>query len=304
MSEAALADWRREGVLQRVVLVTGPSGAGRGTAIRALEDLRFEAIDNLPIALLPRLLLPEAAGRPLAIGIDVRTRGFSAAAMLEALGTLRRTEGVAGLLLYLDCSDEAALRRFSETRRRHPLAPEEGPEAGLRAERDLLAPVRERADILIDTSALTPHELKAELGRWFGPEGGGGPAVLVESFSFRRGPPPGLDMMLDVRCLRNPYWEPALRARDGRDPEVAAFVAADPRFAGLVARFLDLVLFLLPAHKSEGKAYLSIGIGCTGGQHRSVAVAEAVMRGLAASGWPVSVRHREVERPGGVHAAR
>ncbi|GIX12088.1 MAG: nucleotide-binding protein [Paracoccaceae bacterium] len=284
---------------QRVVLVTGPSGAGRTTAIRALEDLRFEAIDNLPLSLLPRLLGGEESGRPLAVGFDVRTRGFSAAALIAALAELRAMPGVEPALLYLDCAEAVLIRRFSETRRRHPLSAAEGLEASLAAEIDLLRPVREAADILIDTTELSPHELKRALMHWFGGQGAQGMTVAVQSFSFRRGVPAALDLMFDVRFLRNPYWDPALRARDGRDPEVAAHIEADPRHGPFMERLGELILMLLPAYKEEGKAYLSIGIGCTGGRHRSVLVAESLARRLDLGGWPVSVRHRELERAGG-----
>lgn len=289
---------------QRVVLVTGPSGAGRTTAIRALEDMGFEAIDNLPLSLLPRLLGPGTAGRPLAVGVDVRTRGFSAGAMVEALDLLSDRPGVEGTLLYLDCAEGTLIRRFSETRRRHPLAQTASPDVGLRQELDLLAPVRARADILIDTSDLTPHDLKAELGRWFSAGEAGGLTVSVESFSFKRGAPRSLDMMFDVRFLRNPYWLPALRPLTGTDRAVAEHVGADPRFAEFFGRLVPLLLHLLPAFKDEGKAYLSIGFGCTGGQHRSVFVAEAAAERLEAAGWSVSIRHRELERLGGGGAAR
>jgi UPF0042 nucleotide-binding protein len=284
--------------VRRVVLVTGPSGAGRWTAIRALEDMGFEAIDNLPLSLLPRLLPGEEISRPLAVGVDVRTRGFSAAAMLEAREAIRRTPGLEATLLYLDCAEAALLRRFSETRRRHPLAPAESPEAGLAQELDLLRPVREAADLLIDTSELSPHALKAELDRWFGRDGGGFLALSIESFSFRRGAPRGLDMMFDVRFLRNPHWDEALRPLDGRDRPVAAFLRGDARARPFLSRVTGLILFLLPAYKAEGKSYLAVGIGCTGGRHRSVWVAGELAARLEKAGWRVRVRHRELERAG------
>ena len=214
-----------------VVLVTGPSGAGRSTAINALEDLGFEAIDNLPLSLLPRLFEAPVPGRPMALGIDARNREFSAPGLTEALDALTARGDLDPQLLYLDCSAEVLMRRFSETRRRHPLAPAETPEAGVLREFDLLDSVRARADILIDTSDLTPHDLRAEIGRWFAPDDGTGLAVTVQSFSYKRGLPRGLDTVFDCRFLANPYWEPGLRALDGRAPEVAAYIGRDPRFA-------------------------------------------------------------------------
>ncbi|MDM8166297.1 RNase adapter RapZ [Roseovarius sp.] len=286
----------QDAVTNRVILVTGPSGAGRTTAIRALEDLGYEAIDNLPLSFLPRLLDGPAPDKPLALGIDVRNRDFSAFGLIEAIDREGGDNPVGIQVLYLDCSTDVLLRRFSETRRRHPLAPAESPEEGIQREADLLGPIKARADMLIDTSEMTPHDLRAELARWFAPEGKTRLAVTVQSFSYKRGLPRGLDMVLDCRFLRNPYWEPSLRGRDGRDGDVAAYVAADPRFAAFSEKVADLAQLLLPAYEAEGKAYLSIGFGCTGGQHRSVAMAETLAKALADGGWQVSIRHRELER--------
>ncbi|SLN60247.1 glmZ(sRNA)-inactivating NTPase [Pseudoruegeria aquimaris] len=289
-----MSDPRPDG--QKLVLVTGPSGAGRSSAIHVLEDLGFEAIDNMPLTLVPRLLDGAASGRPLALGIDARNRDFSANAMAELIDALTARSDVSVELLFLDCRPEVLLRRFSETRRRHPLAPADAPIIGIEAEMDLLLPARKRADVLIDTSELTPHELRAEVERWFAPESGQRLAVSVQSFSYKRGTPRGIDMIFDCRFLANPYWEPALRALDGRDGAVQDYVASDPRFAAFFAKVLDLSELLLPAYIEEGKAHLSIGFGCTGGQHRSVTMAEKLAHALAQAGWQVSIRHRELER--------
>ncbi len=286
----------RPAPITRVVCVTGPAGAGRTTAINALEDLGFETIANMPLDLVPRLLDGQGPGRPIALGLDVGTRGFSVNGFLDLIAALDADPGVTATLVYIDCSAEALLRRYSETRRRHPSAPAEHPADGIARETALLAPVRDRADILIDTSELTPHELRAEIGRWFASPGGAGLAVTLHSFSYKRGAPRGLDMVFDCRFLRNPYWEPALRRCDGRDAQVAAHIRADPRFAPFFERIRDLVEFLLPAHAEEGKTHLAIGFGCTGGQHRSVMMVETLTRTLAEAGWQVSKRHRELER--------
>lgn len=282
-----------------LVLVTGPSGAGRSTAIRALEDMGFEAIDNMPFSLLPRLVEgPSPPDKPLALGLDVRNRDFSTDALIDLID---RLEGQAGLrlrVLYLECRSEILQRRFSETRRRHPLAPDESVEAGIARESDLLVPVRVRSDLLIDTSDMSPHDLRTELERWFAARDGRGLAVSVHSFSYKRGLPHGLDMALDCRFLKNPHWQPDLRGLDGRAPEVAAFVRADPRFESFHRRVTELVTELLPAYQAEGKSYLSIGFGCTGGQHRSVVMAESLAETLAQGDWQVSIRHRELERRG------
>ncbi|TAG13468.1 MAG: RNase adapter RapZ [Rhodobacterales bacterium] len=280
----------------RIVFVTGPSGAGRTTAIRVLEDLGFEGIDNIPLSLVPRLIDGAPLGHPIALGLDVRNRDFNATALIELIDSLTRDPRVALDVLYLDCSPSVLIRRFSETRRRHPLAPAETPAQGVEREIDLLAPIRVRADHLIDTTDLTQHDLKAEVAALFDTGATGRLSVSVQSFSYKRGIPRGVDMIFDCRFLSNPHWQPALRALDGRDPAVEAFVRSDPRFAEFFQKLQDMLLFLLPANVEEGKAHLAIGFGCTGGQHRSVAVAELVGNALADAGWPVSKRHRELER--------
>lgn len=281
---------------QRLVLITGPSGAGRSTAINVLEDLGYEAIDNLPLSLVPRLLDGPARPVPLALGLDVRNRDFSVGNLIELIDRLTRLPEYAPEVLFLDCGIEQLLRRFNETRRRHPLRAEGAPLDAILAERDMLAPIRARADVLVDTSELSPHDLKAELARWFDVEPGRRLNVSVQSFSYKRGVPRGVDMMFDCRFLANPHWEPSLRPMDGRDGAVQDYVSADPRFAEFFAKVRDLVLFALPAHLEEGKAHLVIGFGCTGGQHRSVTMAEKMADALAKAGWQVSTRHRELER--------
>lgn len=287
----------------RLILVTGPSGAGRTTAIRVLEDLGYEGIDNIPLSLVPRLLDGPPLGRPIALGLDVRNRDFNATALIELIDLLTRDPRVSLEVLYLDCGVPELIRRFSETRRRHPLAPAESPAEGIEREMDLLAPIRVRADHLVDTTDLSPHDLKAEIARWFDRGTTGRLAVSVQSFSYKRGVPRGVDMIFDCRFLANPYWNPALRPLDGRDAEVADYIRTDPRFAEFFQRLHDLLLLLLSAHLDEGKAHLSIGFGCTGGQHRSVAVAELMGAALAQAGWPVSKRHRELERKGAAAGA-
>lgn len=282
----------------RLLLVTGPSGAGRATAINALEDLGHEVIDNLPLSLVPRLIEGKPLDRPVALGIDVRNRDFNTAALVELIDRLTRDPSVTLEVLYLDCSADVLIRRYGETRRRHPLAPDETPIQGIAREIDLLGPVRVRADHLIDTSEMTPHDLKAEIAHWF--NGGTKPqlAVSIQSFSYKRGLPRGVDMVFDCRFLDNPHWVAALRDLDGRDAAVRAHIAKDARFAPFVEKLKDFLLFLLPAQVDEGKAHLAIGFGCSGGQHRSVAIAEILGNALAEAGWRVSIRHRELERRG------
>lgn len=287
----------------RVFFVTGPSGAGRSTAIRALEDMGCETIDNLPLSLLPTLLGGAPLGKPLVLGLDVRNRDFSIAGLIEAVDTLTRDETVDLELLYLDCRADVLVRRYSETRRRHPMAPAETASIGVERELELLSPIRARSDYLIDTSDLTPHDLRAELERWFGGTSAQRLALSVHSFSYKRGLPRGIDMIFDVRFLRNPYWSAPLRDLDGRNPEVSAYIAEDERFSPFFDKVLSLAEFLLPAYLDEGKTHLSLGFGCTGGQHRSVALAEKLTATLAARGWGVSIRHHELERRGKIAAS-
>jgi UPF0042 nucleotide-binding protein len=279
-----------------VVLVTGPSGAGRSTAIRALEDLGFEVIDNLPLSLLPRLLDGPQGGRPLALGVDVRNRDFTPNVLIDIIEDLRGRDDVNCQVLYLDASEDVLIRRYSETRRRHPLFPDDAPITGISHEIAVLGGVRELADMLITTTNLSPHQLKADVERLFAVEQGPFLGVTLHSFSYKRGLPRGLDIVMDCRFLRNPHWDPALRAKDGRDDAVYDYVAEDARFAEFFAKIQELVTMLLPAYKEEGKSHLSIGFGCTGGQHRSVAVTEKLSAALEMAGWPVSIRHRELER--------
>lgn len=291
-----------EDTRQHVVLVTGPSGAGRSTAINALEDLGFEVIDNLPLSLLPRLIEGPPLDRPIALGIDVRNRDFGTEALIQTIDNLAADPAIRDTVLYIDCDEDRLVERYSETRRRHPLSPNEAPLIGIRREQELLRPIRARADILIDTSATNPHDLRAEVDRWFAAPGGRALSVTVQSFSYKRGLPRGMDIVHDVRFLRNPHWQAGLRALDGRDADVAAHIEADPNFRPFLDRILDLTRFLLPAYRAEGKTSVTIGFGCTGGKHRSVALAEQVASALAEDGWPVSKRHRELERLDAAHA--
>lgn len=280
----------------RLVLITGPSGAGKSTAFHALEDLGYEVIDNLPLSLIPRLIDGPPLERPIALGLDVRNRDFNATAVIELIDTLTRDPRVTLELLYLDCAPNVLVSRFSQTRRRHPLTEAATPSEGVDREIDLLSPIRVRADHLIDTSDMSPHELKAEIGHWFDHRAAAGLALSVQSFSYKRGLPRGVDMVFDCRFLTNPYWVPELRDHDGRDPAVAAHIETDPRFAPFFQKLQELILMVLPGQLDEGKAHLTIGFGCTGGQHRSVAVAEKLAKVLAEAGWQVSKRHRELER--------
>jgi UPF0042 nucleotide-binding protein len=232
----------------------------------------------------------------LALGLDVRNRDFGVDALIAAIDQLSAKVDVTAQVLYLDAAEEELVKRYSETRRRHPLAPAGPPLAGIAAERELLVPVRARADVLIETTGLSPHDLRAEIEQWFGVGEGRKLGVTLHSFSYKRGLPRGIDIVMDCRFLRNPHWDETLRARDGRDADVAAYVATDARYDAFFAQVKSLIDLLLPASKDEGKTHLSIGFGCTGGKHRSVMMVEGMASALAQDGWHVSKRHRELER--------
>lgn len=280
----------------RLVFVTGPAGAGRTSAIKVLEDLGFETIDNLPLGMVGRLLDGNPLERPLALGLDTRNRDYSLQLLLDLL---EQHIDYGPELLFLDCSRDVLQRRFSETRRRHPLKSSDGVMDGIDTESAMLAPVRERADILIDTTELSVHGLREALDGLFAPKQGRVLSVTVTSFSYKRGLPTGMDLVYDCRFLRNPYWDPSLRSLTGQDPAVGAYVSEDERFAGFLQKLQDMLQFLLPAYAEEGKAHLGIGLGCTGGQHRSVFMTEKLAQALADQGWQVSIRHRELDRHNG-----
>lgn len=278
----------------RLILLTGPSGAGRSTALKALEDVGFEAIDNMPISLVSRLVA-EPLDRPLALVLDPRNRDFAVDRLLSLVAELAVSPRFDFELVYLDCSVGELIQRYSETRRRHPLSPDGVARDGIELEARLLAPVKLRADVLIETGQMTPHDLRARVKELFA--AGAQPLrVHVVSFSYKRGIPAGVDLVFDCRFLNNPHWQPQLRAMDGRDAAVVDFVQSDTRFSGFFRRVRELIETLLPEYTQEGKTQLTIGFGCTGGQHRSVATAEKLSNALAQGGWPVSKRHRELER--------
>ncbi|MBF0306177.1 MAG: RNase adapter RapZ [Alphaproteobacteria bacterium] len=283
----------------RLVIVTGMSGAGRTLALKALEDLGYEAVDNLPLSLLSSLVRPgDGMSRPLAVGVDVRTRDFGAAPVLDTLDRLVAESDLDVRLLFVDCDDEVLGRRYTENRRRHPLAADRPLIDGIRHERALLAPLLARADVVLDTTALPPGELKRQVEGHFALDAGQGLTVFVTSFGYRRGVPREADLVFDVRFLNNPHYDPLLRPLTGRDRAVAEHVAADPDFAHFFGGLTSLLSPLLPRYAAEGKSYLTIAVGCTGGRHRSVAVAERLAAWLRDSGRRVDVRHRDLEEGG------
>ena len=282
-----------------LVLVTGMSGAGKSTALKILEDLGYEAIDNLPLSLLSELVQARGEnGRPgpLALGIDSRTRGFDPGEIERYLEPLLSTKGLDGIaLLFLDCETEVLRRRFSETRRPHPLAHDEPVDKGIQRERALLGWVRDRADLTLDTSRLSVRDLRSLIAARFQPEAGRAPAIFVLSFAYSRGVPPEADFVFDVRFLANPHYVPALRPLTGREPEVARHVLDDPAYGPFFEHIVAMLTPLLPAFEQDGRSYLTIALGCTGGRHRSVAVAEHLAETLGGGRWQVTLRHRDLD---------
>ena len=278
----------------RILLVTGMSGAGRSTALKALEDIGYESFDNLPLALVPALVEGAAADAPaIAVGADARTRGFAIESMLETLDAIVGRTARELKVLFIDCDDERLERRYTETRRPHPFAGDRPVMDGIRREREVLASLRDRADLVIDTSALTAADLKRMLTGHFAREAVG-LRVFVTSFAYRRGIPRDADLILDVRFLDNPYYVPALRSLTGRDPAVAAYIERDPHLERFFAGLWQLLEPLLPRYETEGKTYLTIGIGCTGGRHRSVYVAERLAERVRQAGLRAEVAHRDL----------
>jgi UPF0042 nucleotide-binding protein len=283
-----------------ILLVTGMSGAGKSTVLRTLEDLGWEIVDNLPLVLLDRLLsapLSEGAdgsSQPLAIGIDARTRDFDPARIVARIKSLREDHDLDIGTLFLDCAGGELARRYSETRRRHPLALDRPAADGIARERELLAPLRTWANRLIDTTDLTANELAQQVRATFSGERLGEPTLQVMSFGFARGIPRGADLVFDMRFLRNPHWVPELRPGTGLDADVSAYIADDPAYAAAVGQIESLLLLLLPRYRAEGKSYVTVAFGCTGGRHRSVHVTERVASRLRDAGFSPTVTHRDL----------
>ena len=298
---------------RRVVLVTGLSGAGRSSILRVLEDLGYEAVDNPPLTLIEELAC--RTDRPVAIGIDARSRGFDAAATFAALDRLRQMDALRPELVFAFAEEAALLRRYTETRRRHPLAPDAPVTDGIARETKLTLALREAADLVIDTSDTTLPALRRLVEARFAPPSPGRPGMTVSllSFGYPRGLPKEADLVFDARFLRNPHYDPHLRPCTGMDSDVAAYVEADPDFVRFFEQIVAMLRLLLPRFVQEGKKYVTIAVGCTGGRHRSVHIVEklaAHLRSLPCPGqagldmpsWQVTVAHRELQKADMSHA--
>ncbi len=296
----------------RVVLVTGLSGGGKLSVLGALEDLGFETVDNPPLEMLADMV--EHGERELAVGVDARTRGFDATRVLETLATLRADPRLRPELVFVTADEATLLRRYTESRRPHPLAPHDRVAVGIAQERALTGTLREAADLVVDTSDLPIGRMRRRIEQRFGAATATNRLVVtLVSFAYRQGLPPEADLVFDARFLRNPHYEPLLRPRTGLDPEVGAFIAADPDFPAFLGQVAELVEMLLPRFVQEGKKYATIAIGCSGGLHRSVYLIEKLAARLNSrldaqraagetGGWQLQVIHRELPRDGGVMA--
>src|SRR5688500_10233441 len=289
----------RTAVASRFVVLTGLSGSGKSQAIRALEDLGYFCVDNLPVALLPMLAeLTLRAGNEIAraaVVVDVR-EGKMLDELPKVLKRLQAMRNLHPVLIFLDASDDVLVRRFSETRRPHPLAPDRSAAEGIREERERMKPLRRLAEHIVDTSNMTVHELRHAFRNV---EGGRSPGsqlvVTVLSFGFKHGIPVDSDLLFDVRFLPNPHFVPKLRPHTGRDPEVHHYLDRSKATHEFLEHTLNLLKFLIPQYVGEGKSYLTIGIGCTGGRHRSVAIAESLKKGLSGiPGVRVRVQPRDI----------
>jgi UPF0042 nucleotide-binding protein len=285
-----------------VVLVTGLSGAGRASILHVLEDLGFEAVDNPPLPLMEELVT--RGDRAVALGIDTRSRGFDVGAVLHTLARLRLNPALRPELVFATADDNVLLRRYTETRRRHPLAPTGRVIDGIEAETALLAPLREAADMVLDTTDLPLSSLRSVVESRFGGASATFPGMTISlaSFAYPRGLPRDADLVFDARFLRNPHYDPMLRPGTGLDRDVAAFVEADPAFEPFLTKVTDLLSLLLPRFVEEGKKYVGIAVGCTGGRHRSVHVVQCLasrldeLRPAGYPPWRVTVNHRELAR--------
>jgi UPF0042 nucleotide-binding protein len=307
---------------RRVVLVTGLSGAGKNSILRILEDLGYEAVDNPPLRLMEDLIV--RGERPAAIGVDARSRGFDPYAILALLDRSKRNPALRPELIFAYAEEASLLRRYTETRRRHPLAPTSRVSDGVAAEIAMTAPLRESADLLLDTSDLPLPMLRRMIEQRFSgvEQTEAGMTVSLMSFAYPMGLPREAELVFDARFLRNPHYDPILRPKTGLDEAVAAYVEADPDFAPFMEKLTELLILLLPRFVQEGKKYASIAVGCTGGKHRSVRVVQLLAErlralqpslcgGTAESGakyWRVAVTHRELSRDlpqtGGLDPAR
>ncbi len=279
-----------------LILVIGQSGAGRTTVIHILDDQGFDTLDNVPVHLIPQVASTNLEDKPLAIGLDLRPKSFSLQKLMREINNWKTLSKSRVVILFLECSLEILIKRFSLSRRPHPIAGENNLELSIKKELKLIAPLREKADIVLDTSNTSPNELRLKLGSIFSVANNRNIQILVQSFSFSIGYPTGIDMIFDCRFLKNPNWVEDLKNLNGTDEAVKKYLDKDESWAAFKKNLFQMISIVIPAFEREGKSYLSIGLGCTGGQHRSVFVAEQLYNYLLSKDCDVKILHTILQK--------
>ena len=279
-----------------LILVIGQSGAGRTTVIHILDDQGFDTLDNVPVHLIPRVVPRELVDKPLALGLDIRSKSFSLQNLMKEISNWKALSKSSVVILFLECSLDVLIKRFSLTRRPHPVPGENNLELSIKRELKLIAPLREKADFVLDTSNTSPNELRLKLGSIFRLAKNRSIQIMIQSFSFRNGSPSGVDMIFDCRFLKNPNWEDGLKDLNGTDVEVKDYLRKDESWESFNKSLIQMLLTIIPAFEKEGKSYLSIGFGCTGGQHRSVFVAEQLYKHLFDKSYNVKMFHTILQK--------
>ena len=279
-----------------LIIVIGQSGAGRTTVIHILDDQGFDTLDNVPVHLIPRVASRELVDKPLALGLDIRSKSFSVQSLMKEISNWEALSRSRVVILFLQCSLDILIKRFSLTRRPHPVPGEDSLELSIKRELNLIAPLRDKADLVLDTSNTSPNELRLKLGSIFPLAHNRNIQIILQSFSFRKGSPSGLDMIFDCRFLKNPNWEDDLKNLNGTDTEVKNYLYKDKSWESFNNSLIKMMSTIIPSFEREGKSYLSIGLGCTGGQHRSVFVAEQLFEHLLDKDYDVKILHTNLQK--------
>ena len=279
-----------------LIIVIGQSGAGRTTVIHILDDQGFDTLDNVPVHLIPRVASRELVDKPLALGLDIRSKSFSVQNLMKEISNWEALSRSRVVILFLQCSLDILIKRFSLTRRPHPVPGEDSLELSIKRELNLIAPLRDKADLVLDTSNTSPNELRLKLGSIFPLANNRNIQIILQSFSFRKGSPSGLDMIFDCRFLKNPNWEDDLKNLNGTDTEVKNYLYKDKSWESFNNSLIKMMSTIIPSFEREGKSYLSIGLGCTGGQHRSVFVAEQLFEHLLDKDYDVKILHTTLQK--------
>ena len=279
-----------------LIIVIGQSGAGRTTVIHILDDQGFDTLDNVPVHLIPRVASRELVDKPLALGLDIRSKSFSVQNLMKEISNWEALSRSRVVILFLQCSLDILIKRFSLTRRPHPVPGEDSLELSIKRELNLIAPLRDKADLVLDTSNTSPNELRLKLGSIFPLANNRNIQIILQSFSFRKGSPSGLDMIFDCRFLKNPNWEDDLKNLNGTDTEVKNYLYKDKSWESFYNSLIKMMSTIIPSFEREGKSYLSIGLGCTGGQHRSVFVAEQLFEHLLDKDYDVKILHTTLQK--------